>query len=212
MPKGAINKNEMKEIDVKVKIGRPNDWKELRENGYTIDLPQVELGPNGSWFNKPIELMFENASVIQDDVLFEFTEGCIDLESVWLPALECSSRKEAKKSALTKTPHVAFYIGEKYLHAFYLHFTGGRKKKKIPKDVWLQSAAYLKVDNLIDDCFALKVVFYEQTEEGKTVSLFLALNLKLHLSCISNCIFSYPFKILIIFHSFYYLNNCYTIL
>ena len=179
VPKGAIALGETKEIDVKVKLCRPNDWKCMGKDGYTIDLPQVELGPNGSKFNKPIEVLFENNTAfgVQDDVLFEYTEGSIDKNSKWLPAVKCKTRKEAKSSALNVAPHVAFVAGNKYLHAFYLHFTGGRRKKKIPKYKWLQSVAYLKTGSLLGLNVALKVVFYEATPEGKEVNEILFISL-----------------------------------
>lgn len=172
VPKGAINKGESKNITVKVKLCRPNDWECLQESGHTVALPQIELGPNGSQFNKPIEVLMENntASDEGDDVTFEFTDGSVDETLTWLPAVKCNSRKEAKLSALTAAPHVSFAVADRYLHAFYLHFTGGRKKMKIPKYKWLQSTAYIKTDHLTGDRIALKVVFHEATKEGKTVS------------------------------------------
>ena len=173
VPKGAINKEELKDLYAKVRLCRPNDWESLEKSGHTIALPQIELGPNGSQFNKPIEVLMENntASGEDNDVSFEFTNGRIDDASTWLPAMKCNSREEAKLSALKVAPHVSFYVGDRYLHAFYLHFTGGRKKMKIPKYKWLQSAAYVKTDYLMGGRIAMKVVFSEATEEGKIVSI-----------------------------------------
>jgi len=171
IPKGAINKGEIREINAKVKLCPPNDWKSLRESGYTVDLPLVELGPNGSKFSKPIEVLFEKTTTgdSQDDATFEFTEGDINGRSKWLPAVRCNSRKDAKLSALQMAPHVSYVLSEKYLHAFYLHFTGGRKKTKIPPYKWLQAAVYAKADDLLGDRLAMKVVFYQATEEHKTL-------------------------------------------
>ena len=172
IPKSAINKGEIREINAKVKLCPPNDWKSLRESGYTIDLPLVELGPNGSKFSKPVEVLFEKRTGTdsEDDATFEYTEGDVNGISKWLPALRCDSRKDAKLSALRMEPHVSYYVSDKYLHAFYLHFTGGRKKTKIPPYKWLQAAAYAKADDLLGDRLAMKVVFYQGTEEHKTVS------------------------------------------
>ena len=64
VPRGAIPRGETKEIQAKVHICQPHDWKELRESGYLVGLPQVELGPDGATFLKPIEVIFENSPVV----------------------------------------------------------------------------------------------------------------------------------------------------
>ena len=173
VPKGAINQDETKDINVRVTLCRPNDWKCLRDSGYTTALPQIELGPNGSQFNKPIEVLMGSSgtSYTDDDVTFEFRNGSIEDKSEWLPAVKCNSRKNAKLMAQTTVPYVSFFVCDSFLHAFYLHFTMGRQKMKIPKYKWLQTAAFVKTDNVLGGRLAIKVVFYEATEEGRTVSM-----------------------------------------
>ena len=173
VPKGAINQGETKDIDVKVKLSRPNDWKSLRDSGYTTALPQIELSPSGSKFNRPVEVLMKSSAPydIEDDITFEFTEGSINEKSDWLPAVKCNSRKEAKSMALVKSPHVAFFVGERVLFAYYLHFTGGRQKKTIQKQKWFQSSAFVKTNRITGERLAIKVVLYEGGKDERTVSI-----------------------------------------
>ena len=152
---------------------RPSDWKCLGDNGYTTALPHIELGPNGLHFNNPIEVLMEsNASFnAEDDVTFEFTEGPMNEKSEWLPAAKCSSRVDAISMSLRRDPHVSFCLGDRFLHAFYLHFTGGRWRNKIPKEQWFKLAAFVNTNKMTGDRLAIKVVLYRSGKDERTVSV-----------------------------------------
>ena len=170
VPKGAIPRGETKNIQAKVHVCQPHDWKELRESGHSVGLPQVELGPDGSTFLKPIEVIFENSpSDVPEDIVFEFAEGELDENASFQEATRANTRKDAKQTAMKVSPHVAFFAGEQNLHAFYMHFTRGRKKAKL-KEMVLKATVFMKVDDFTGRTLQLIVAFYEPSAEGELVS------------------------------------------
>eukprot|EP00112_Aurelia_sp_Birch-Aquarium-sp1_P004430 Seg1501.7 transcript_id=Seg1501.7/GoldUCD/mRNA.D3Y31 product="Netrin receptor UNC5C" protein_id=Seg1501.7/GoldUCD/D3Y31 len=163
VPEGAVLDGQRKEVSVTVHLSRPNDWKELRHNGQTIDLPQVQLGPTGSQFLKPIEVVIENSrNDVPEDIEYEFADGDTFETAVWKKAIRENSREKAQSSAMLKEPHVSYYVGKRNTHAFYMHFTFGRKKRLRNKSKWLAVTAVIKGNTL-------GVIFYEPTNEGSVL-------------------------------------------
>ncbi|XP_065070792.1 uncharacterized protein LOC135695589 isoform X2 [Rhopilema esculentum] len=171
VPKGAIPEGQIKMINVSVHICRPNDWKDLQKSGCTTDLPLVELGPKGSRFLKPIEVIIRRPPGDElENATFEFTEeDVLSQDAVWVSATKCISRRQAKSTAKTCKPSVSFCFQKEKLHAFYLHFTGGRIMRKKPKCKWMNASAFFKTHGLLGNCLGLKIVFWEQTPEGETL-------------------------------------------
>ena len=164
VPEGAVPEGQNKEVSVTVHLCRPNDWKELRDYGHTIDLPQVQLGPTGSQFLKPVEVVIENSiNDVPEDIEYEFADGDSFKTAVWKQAIRENTKEEAQSSAMLREPHVSYYVGKKYTHAFYMHFTFGRKKKLRNKSKWLAVTAVMKETTL-------GVIFYEPNNEGSVVS------------------------------------------
>ncbi len=171
IPENAIE-GEEQEIEVKVYIGQPNDWKQLKADGHAIDLPQVQLGPSGTKFNKPVEVVTQlNAYEDEEDVEYEFADGELSNSTVWLKATRASSKEKAKRLAVTEEPNVSFYVEDRYMYAYYMHFTLGRTFfKRFRKSKWLGASVYCDYRNFLHGRCNLIVIFFEQTVEGKAVS------------------------------------------
>ena len=183
VPEGAVPKGQKKEVSVTVHLSRPNDWKELRDCGHTVDLPQVQLGPTGSQFLKPVEVVIENSiNDVPEDIEYEFADGDSFKTAVWKQATRENTREEAQSSAMLREPHVSYFVGKKRTHAFYMHFTFGRKKKLRNKSKWLAVTAVIKENTL-------GVIFYEQNSEGSVVSHSVLENLVKLVYCFKNFLY-----------------------
>ncbi len=169
VPESAFDEEE-REIDVQVYIGPPSDWEELQREGYTIELPQVRLGPSGMVFKKPVEVIslitpFEN----EKDVEYEFSNDENRCSATWAKATRASTKEGAKEMAVSQEPNVSFFVEDSYVYAYYMHFTWGRILRRRVKSKCLEGSVYTRTKNLFQGSLDLVVFFRELTEEGKTV-------------------------------------------
>lgn len=169
VPENAIE-GEQQEIEVTVYIGPPDDWRQLELDGHTIDLPQVQMSPSGTKFKRPVEVVTEISYFEEEeDLQCQYANGDLKSRKIWQDAIRAGSKETAKQSAVTEEPHVSFCIENQKMHAYFMHFTLTRSKRKTPKKKKLASSVYCDLSYLKTGCLKLLVVFYEQTTAGKRI-------------------------------------------
>ena len=176
IPEGALRWGDNVEISYTLYLNRPNDLEELKAKGESIDLPIVDLQPSGTKFLKPVEIHLSNNMDDEvEDIEFEFCEGRYCENSKWLKAERAETREEARAKAEKKIPHVSYVVEKQETIAYYLSFTGARKKKKNrPKESKrIEANVYMNHQTNMENSCSLAVYFCESKIEIKQVSILL---------------------------------------
>ncbi len=172
IPENAIE-GVQQEIEIKTIICQPNDWSQLESEGYTIDLPIVQMSPSGTKFIKPVEITTEIDSLKDEgEIECEFAYGDINSNTIWQKAIRASSKKEAERLAVSEEPHVSFWLESLYMHAYTMHFSKVRKiLKGASKSKCLGSSVYCDRKNFRNGSLTLGVFFYRRTKMGLKVCI-----------------------------------------